>query len=260
MIGLSIPVAIMLLGFLMPLPYDPEQPSPAILQPPSAEHLFGTDRSGMDVFSRTIAAAQRDLPLALIGTAISFVLGVPLGLLASAKGRSGELMMRGLDVFQAFPLLVLAIALVTLAGNNVSNVVLAIAVINIPRFMRLVRSQALSLRESRFVEAAYAMGASRTRVLFRHIAPNVTALCLVQASLAAAQAIIVIAALNFLGVGVSVPEPTWGSMIQEGARSMTTGDWWIVVFPGLAVFIVVLSLNWAADGLQARITRTERGL
>lgn len=259
-VGLAIPIVMMLAGFFLPLPFDPEQPGPQILQPPGGEHLFGTDRSGMDVFSRTIAAAQRDLPLALAGTAISLLLGVPLGLLASSKGRAGERMMRGLDVFQAFPLLVLAIALVTLTGNKVSNVVLAIAVINVPRFMRLVRSQALSLRESRFVEAAYAMGATRRRVLFRHIAPNVTGLCLVQASLAAAQAIVVIAALSFLGVGVSVPEPTWGSMIQDGARSISTGDWWVVAFPGAAVFIAVLALNWAADGLQDRLVRPERGL
>lgn len=250
-VGLGILGALLLAGFFLPLPYSPTRPDALnTLQPPSSAHWFGTDSDGFDVFSRTIASAQRDLPLAIVGTLISLLIGIPFGLLASTKGRWSERVMRGLDVFQSFPLVIIAIAVVTLTGNRLENVILAIMVINVPRFMRLIRSEALSLRESRFIEAAWAVGATRTRVLGRHMLPNVLGVSLAQSSLAAAHAIVVIAALSFLGVGVSPPEPSWGLMIQAGARQMTTGHWWVVVFPGLAVLLAVAAFNLVADGLQ----------
>lgn len=257
-VGLAIVAVFMLAGFFAPLPYSPVQPDPtATLDPPSSQHLFGTDGSGFDVLSRTISSARRDLPLALAGALASMVVGVPLGLAASVKGPWGERIMRGLDAFQAFPLLVLAIAIVTLTGNRLENVVLAILIINVPRFMRLVRSEALSLRESRFAEAAIAIGATRRRLMLRHLLPNMTGVVLVQCSLAAAHAIIVIAALSFLGIGVNPPEATWGLMIRSGARNMSTGQWWTVVFPGLAVFLAVASLNVVADGLSDHLEATD---
>jgi peptide/nickel transport system permease protein len=248
--GTAAIVAMLLAAFFAPLPYDPVRPSAEILSPPSLEHPFGTDRSGFDVMSRTIVSAGRDLPLALAGTLVSVLIGVPLGLVASGKGKSGERMMRALDAFQAFPLLVLAIAVVTLTGNRLENVIFAIAIINVPRFMRLVRSEVLPMRESRFVEAALAIGASPTRMMFRHLLPNVTSIILVQCSLSVANAIVVIASLSFLGIGVSPPEATWGAMIQSGAPNMSTGQWWVVAFPGLAVFLAVACLNMIADGLS----------
>lgn len=255
--GLAV-LALLLVASLMPLPYNPTQPVPLdSLQPPGARHWFGTDSNGFDVFSRTIASASRDLPLAVSGTFASLLIGVPLGLVASTKGPWGERIMRGLDVFQSFPLVIIAIAIVTVTGNRLENVIFAIMVINVPRFMRLVRSEALTLRESRFIEAAWSIGASPWRVMRRHLLPNIAGVTLVQTSLAAAHAIVVIAALSFLGVGVSPPEPTWGSMIQAGARNMTTGEWWTVAFPGLAVFVAVASLNLVADGLQVVFDRGE---
>lgn len=257
-VGLALLIALILSSFVLPLRYSPVQPFPMqTLQPPSGEHWFGTDTNGFDVYSRTLAAAARDLPLAIVGTLLSLLVGVPLGLMASAKGAWGERLMRGLDVFQSFPLVIIAIALVTLTGNRLENVVFAIMVINVPRFMRLVRSEALALRESRFIEAAFSIGASRWRVMGRHLLPNVAGVTLVQTSLAAAHAIVVIAALSFLGIGVSPPDPSWGAMIQAGARNMTTGQWWTVAFPGLAVFVAVASLNMVADGLQAYYDRGE---
>jgi peptide/nickel transport system permease protein len=258
-IGLLVLLVLLIAAVWMPLPHDPEDPNfDAILAGPGSDYYFGTDGTGLDVFSRTIASAQRDVPLALGGTFLSLLLGVPLGLLASMKGAWGERMMRGLDIFQAFPILVLAIVLVSVTGNELRNVVIAIAIINVPRFMRLIRSEALTLRESRFVEAAFAIGCSKTRVMLRHVLPNVTGVTLAQSALAAAHAIIVIAALSFLGVGVSLPEPSWGLMIQSGARNITTGQWWVALFPGIAVFIAVLSLNLIADGLQDVFERTEK--
>lgn len=252
-VGLATVTLLLLAGFFLPLPYSPTRPDPInTLQSPSTTYWFGTDSDGFDVFSRTIASAARDLPLAIVGTLLSVLIGVPLGLLASTRGRWSERMMRGLDVFQSFPLVILAIVIVTLTGNRLENVVLAILIINVPRFMRLIRSEALSLRESRFIEAARAVGATRTRVLRKHMLPNVIGVTLAQCSLAAAHAIVVIAALSFLGVGVSPPNPSWGLMIQAGARLMTTGHWWVVLFPGLAVLIAVAAFNLVADGLQIR--------
>ena len=250
-IGAVVIIGFMVVGHLVQLPYSPTAPNvDAILKPPSGAHWFGTDSSGFDILSRTLTAPQRDLPLSLLGTLLSLVVGVPLGLVASGNTRVAELLMRGLDVFQAFPLVIIAIAIVTLTGNHIQNIVYAIALINVPRFMRLIRSEALTLRKSRFVEAAIATGCSPARLLFRHLLPNVAGVILVQASLAAAYAVIVIASLNFLGIGVSPPTATWGSMIQSGAQDISAGQWWVSAFPGAALFIAVLAFNAIANSLQ----------
>jgi peptide/nickel transport system permease protein len=247
--GSCLIVLMLLAGFFMPLPYNPVTPDiDAQALPPSGTHLFGTDLNGFDVFSRTVSAASNDLPLALIGTAFSLLAGVVLGLLVSTRGAASERIMRGLDALQAFPLLILSIAIVTLAGNRVEDIILAIALISVPRFMRLIRSEAVVLRETRFIEAAVAIGCSPARLLSRHILPNVSGVILVECSVCAANAIVVIASLNFLGVGFQPPEPTWGSMIQIGARSISQGQWWMALFPGLAVFITLAALNLIADG------------
>jgi peptide/nickel transport system permease protein len=244
-------VVFLLAGFFMPLPFNPVTPDVnAQALPPSGKHLFGTDLNGFDVFSRTVAAASKDLPLALIGTGLSLLVGVVLGLLVSKRGRGSERIMRGLDALQAFPLLILSIAIVTLAGNRVEDIVLAIALISVPSFMRLIRSEAVVLRETRFIEAAVAIGCSPTRVLIRHILPNVSGVILAACSVCAANAIVVIASLNFLGVGFQPPAPTWGSMIQIGARTIAQGQWWIALFPGLAVFVTLAALNMIADGVE----------
>jgi peptide/nickel transport system permease protein len=250
-------VVLLLASFLLPLPYDPSEPDGAAkLMPPSSDHWFGTDKFGFDVFSRVIAAARLDVPLALSGMAVSLVLGVVLGLLASGKTRWSEWFMSGLDVFQVFPLLLLALVFVALLGNELSTVVFAIAILNVPRFVRLVRSEALSLRESRFIEAAYAIGASRSRVMVRHLLPNMTGIIGAQASLAVAQAIVVIAALSFLGVGVSPTDPSWGSMIRSGSQNMSTGEWWVSLFPGIAVFLAVTAFNVIADAVPSTDRRS----
>jgi peptide/nickel transport system permease protein len=240
-------------GYLLPLPYNPSQPNlQEMLAPPSQSHWFGTDRLGMDVFSRTVAAAAVDVPLALRGVAISIAIAIPTGLIVSSHGRWAERTMRALDAFQVFPLVILAIVFVTLAGDSLNAIVGAIAVINAPRMIRLIRSEALVIRESRYIEAARSLGASPQRVLVRHILPNVADLIGVQAGIATAHAILVIGALSFLGVGIEPPTPSWGRMIGEGSESIISGDWWIAVFPGLALLSVVFSVNVIADGLQDR--------
>jgi len=252
-IGLTFLTVLLFCSFVAPMPYEPTRPDPfATSQPPSLQHWFGTDGNGFDVFSRTIASAQRDIPLAIAGTLASLLVGATLGLLASTKSRGSEYIVRTFDVLQAFPMIIVATAVVTLMGNKLENVVLAIVLLNVPRFLRLIRSEALVIRESRFVEAAQAIGAGPGRILLRHILPNVIGTMLAQCSIAAAHSIIVIAALSFIGVGVSPPDPSWGLMIQEGARQLIVGRWWIVAFPGLAVLLSVAAFNLVADGLQRR--------
>jgi peptide/nickel transport system permease protein len=248
--------ALVLLGLivvsstLLPLPHDPFQPHPyQTLRSPDGEFWFGTDRVGFDIFSRTIRSARVDLPVSVAGTFVSLTVGVAIGLAVSAKGRWSERIMRCLDMFQAFPLLVLAIVIVALTGNNLRNVVVAIALVNIPRFIRLVRSEALALRETRFIEAATSIGASRSRVMVRHLLPNMAGVIAAQASLAAAHAIIVVAGLSFLGIGIAPPQASWGTMIKSGSQNIATGHWWVAVFPGLAVFVVVTAFNAVADGI-----------
>ncbi|MFG1777856.1 ABC transporter permease [Micromonospora sp. NPDC049051] len=245
-------------AYFAPLPHDPAEPAAATLTAPDGEHWMGTDKFGLDVFSRLVASAGVDIPLALAGMLISLVVGVLLGLAALHRGPWGERVVRALDVFQAFPLLILAIALVALMGNNIENVVVAIAIINVPRFVRLVRSEGLTIRESRYVEAAHAIGATGPRVMFRHILPNMTGIILAQASLAVAHSIVVIASLSFLGIGINAADASWGAMIQTGAQNMTTGQWWVSVFPGLAIFLTVLCFNAISDELQDSFGRARQ--
>lgn len=232
-------------------PYDPTRPDvSAILEGPSAAHLFGTDSSGFDVLSRVLASPKHDVPLALGGTILSLIVGVPLGLLTSMRSKVSGLIMRCVDVFQAFPLVIIALALVVVTGNNLRNVIYAIGVINIPRFIRLVRNEGMLLQKARFMEAARVCGSSTTRILYRHVLPNVWSIVLVQCSLAAAYAMIVIASLNFLGIGVSPPTPTLGSMIQSGSGDIVNGQWWVVLFPSIWLFVIVMAFNGIAGALD----------
>ena len=256
-LGTMVISGMILAAFFLPLPHDPFRPDPwTTLSAPSAAHWFGTDRFGFDLFSRVIIAARLDLPLAIGGAALSMLIGVPLGLVASGKGRLSEWIMRGLDVFQAFPLVILAVAIVSLTGDRLENVVIAIAIINFPRFMRLVRGEILSLREARFVEASIAFGARPKWIMTRHYLPNVSGIVLALLSLATAHAIIVIAALSLIGVGVQPPDASWGAMIQSGAKNIAQGQWWISLFPGIAVMVAVLALNLVSDGLERLFDRS----
>lgn len=258
-ISSSLIILLLLVSLFAPLPYDPEAPNPAVgIQPPSWDHWFGTDITGADVFSRTIAAAWVDLSLAIAGTVLALVIGVPLGLATSVKARWSDGLVRGMDAFQAFPLLILALVLVSLSGNQLYMVVVAIALINVPRYMRLIRSEVLTLRESRFIEAASAVGIPLPRLLRKQVLPNVTGVITAQTTLTMANAIVVIATLSFLGIGVAPPTPSWGNMIRSGAANMISGEWWIAFFPGLFVFLCVLALNQLSDAITDFNGRTTR--
>lgn len=266
--GYLLVLAIMLLALLAPLiaPYDPETADASVvLVSPSSSHVMGTDVSGMDVFSRVIHSGRIDLTIAVLGTLASLLIGSPLGLIAGyfsgTKGVWGwisEGLMRSADVLQAFPVFVLAIALVAALGQSIRNVIIAIAFVNAPIYLRLLRTQALSVRERRFVEAARVAGNSELRIVFRHILPNAAAPAIVQLSVNMGWAVLLTAGLSFVGAGVRVPTPEWGSMIAVGAQNMITGQWWPALFPGVAIALTVLGFALVGDSLELMLDPVRR--
>ncbi|WP_251438614.1 MULTISPECIES: ABC transporter permease [unclassified Microbacterium] len=257
-LALLVLIGLPLLAILGAYPADPLHPDPnAIGIGPGAQHWFGTDGNGMDVFSRTIEAAKLDVPISIAATVLALVVGVPIGLFATS-GRVGDAVMRVVDAFAALPIIVLAIVAIQLMGGGPANVILAIAIVGAPRFVRLSRAAALSLRSSRYVEAAVAIGCSPLRVAFNHVFRNAYGVVLVQATLTAANALGTIAALNFLGVGVKPPTPSWGAMISDGASMLIRGQWWAAAFPTLAMLLVIASFNVIAGAIENRIERVER--
>lgn len=221
------------------------------LRSPSWSHPFGTDRSGLDIFVRVFQAPRIDLSVVAIGVVIGGGIGVLLGVLMGfARGRWGELTMRLTDVIQAFPLLILAITLVSLAGNDLSNIVIVLAFVNIPVFIRLTRGQVLTVRELRYIDASLALGNSKVRLVFRHILPNSLGPAVVQFGLSMGYGILTLAGMAFLGVGIQVPTPEWGSMILTGTAYITTGQWWISVFPGLGLAVAVFAFNLLSEGIE----------
>jgi peptide/nickel transport system permease protein len=252
--GVGIIVFQLAASFIVPAVsgWGTEQPNPAAtLASPSLAHLFGTDESGFDIFTRVFYAPRVDLPVSAAGVALGMVIGVSLGVAAgTARGWLGEAVMRVADMIQAFPLFILAIALVALSGNHLSNIVFALAFLNAPIFLRLVRSRTVTIREHRFIEAAVALGNSPQRILWRHIMPNAIGPAIVQAGISMGYAILTVAGLAFLGVGVQVPTPEWGSMILTGRNDITTGQWWTEIFPGLALALAVVAFNLCSEGVE----------
>lgn len=252
--GVVIILGLVLASFIGPAlsPYDPETPDPAAaLAGPSGSHLFGTDSSGFDIFTRVLYAPRIDLTIAAAGIALSLVLGIALGLLAGmSRSFVGELVLRIADVVQAFPLLILALALVALTGNNTSNVIWGLVLVNTPIFLRLLRSRVLTIREQRFIEASVALGNTRRRLLWKHVLPNAIGPVVVQFGISMGYGILILAGLAFLGVGVQSPTPEWGSMILIGRSDITTGQWWTAVFPGLGLALAVFGFNLFAEGVE----------
>ena len=260
MFGLVVVVITVFLAMVGPYiaPYHPERALPgAGLQPPSAEHWMGTDVSGMDVFSRVISAPRIDLAIALSATVIAFVGGVLLGVIsgfyAGARGVprvASEAIMRGADILQAFPVFIFALALVGFRGPGTENVIVALAFLNIPYFLRVTRGAVFQVRERPFVEAARCAGNKEVRIAFVHVMPNALGPALSNVSPGIGFAILLTAALSFVGAGVPKPTPEWGSMISIGAPNMMTGQWWTALFPGLALGVTVLGYALVGDGIR----------
>ncbi|MBY0610881.1 MAG: ABC transporter permease [Beijerinckiaceae bacterium] len=232
--------------------YDPHSSNVSIaLQPPSALHWFGTDQLGRDVLARVVTAARLDLAIAVLAVSLSFVVGAFIGALCGyAGGRIDRWVGRFVDVLMAFPLFVLAMAMVAALGNAVENIIYATAIINLPFYIRFARAEVNVRRGAGWVEAARASGHSHFEVVTRYLIPNVLPAMAVQISLNLGWAILNAAGLSFIGLGVTPPTPEWGIMVAEGARFITQGKWWLVGYPGLALMLTVLCFNLLGDGLR----------
>lgn len=232
-------------------PYNPTNATPDVLAAPSAAHWFGTDASGLDVFSRVIAGARVDITVALVATAISVLVGSLVGLVATFKGgRFGETVLRASDLMQAFPLFVLAIIYVTIVGRSTTNIIFVVAVFNMPIYVRLIRTQVVALKNRTFVEAARANGSREIGIALRHVLPNALTPVWAQASITLGGAILVTAGLSFIGAGVRPPTAEWGSMIASGVNGIVIGQWWMSVFPGAAMSLCVFGFAAVGDGLR----------
>src|SRR6185312_907465 len=252
-VGLLVISSFILLALFAPLvaPYDPIATSWTLVRkPPSALHWFGTDELGRDVLARVIYGARASLLAGVISVCIALSIGVPLGLIAGYRGGFIDaLISRITDAMLACPFLILAIALAAFLGPSLRNAMIAIGVSATPVFIRLTRGQVMAVKVEDYVEAARAMGNPRWRIALFHILPNILPALLVQATLSIAAAIIAEAALSFLGLGQQPPSPSWGSMLNAAQRFLTNAPW-MAIWPGLAIFLVVLSLNLLGDGLR----------
>ncbi|AZO30649.1 MULTISPECIES: ABC transporter permease [unclassified Mesorhizobium] len=251
-IGLIVLVIIVLAAILAPViaPYAPSKLSIASrLHPPSLDHLFGTDDLGRDVFTRMLYAARTSLSVGFAVVVLSSIIGTILGLTAGYFKRLDTPVSRLIDAVMAFPDILLAIALVAALGPTAVNVVVALGIVYAPRIARVVRASTLVIRELPYVEAARALGVPTPVILIRHVLRNVTSPLLVQATFIFANAILAEAGLSFLGVGISPDIPTWGTMIATGRQYMDQAGW-VMMFPGAAIVVTVLSLQLLGDGLR----------
>ncbi len=221
-----------------------------ILQPPSLEHILGTDEFGRDIFARIIHGARISLAVGIVSVFISLIVGGIFGAVAGFYGgRLDNVIMRFMDIFLAIPSTLLAIAIVTALGSSLFNLMLAVGISSVPSYARIVRASVLTLRDQEFVEAAEALGANNFRIILRHIIPNSLAPIIVQATLGVAGAILSTAGLSFIGLGIKPPTPEWGSMLSNG-RAFLRSAWHVTTFPGVFIMITILSLNLLGDGLR----------
>lgn len=265
--GLLITTFSVVLAVIAPLivPYPPTTATVDVLQPPSLSHVMGTDPTGMDIFSRVLAALRIDLPVAISGTLLAFAAGVLLGAAAGYWGGTGGVphvlsagLLRIMDMIQSFPVFIFALALVSLSGPSAQNVVLAITFVNLPIFLRLTRAAVLATREQLYIEAARGVGLTDRRILVRHVIPNSIEPALVNASVTVGGAILLTAGLSFIGAGIRPPTPEWGSIIATGSQYMITGQWWIALFPGLALSLSVFGFALVGDGLREYVDPARR--
>jgi peptide/nickel transport system permease protein len=253
-VGLAIVVTMLAAGLLAAwiAPYDPEENDfSAMMQAPSWLHPLGTDQLGRDIFSRLVYGARTALVVGFTAAFAGGVIGLVLGVASAYFGGWFDLLFqRVLDVMMAFPLIILALAVVAVFGTGVSNVILAITIPLVPRCARVVRASALGIREIPYVDAARALGFGHARIVLRHMLPNVVAPFLILLSAFVGQAILAEASLSYLGLGVQEPVPAWGLMLQGGAEEYATTAPWIAVFPGLAIVLTVLGISLFGDALR----------
>ena len=234
------------------MPYDPDAPdADHALEAPSRRHWLGTDLYGRDQLTRIVYAGRVDLLVAVAATAIALSVGAVLGAVSGYRsGFTDQLLMRAIDTVQAFPSFILAMGIAAALGNSVSNIVIAIAITHVPIYGRLIRGEMLRIREMEYAEAARTVGNRQRRIIFHHLLPNCFPPVIVQATLAMGFAILTVAALSYIGLGIRPPTSEWGAMTAEGAGYIVSGEWWIFLFPGVAIMATVLSFNLVGDALR----------
>lgn len=250
-VGVAIIGALVVLGAIGPLVVaDPAALVAPAFQPPSGEHLFGTDSYGRDIFARSVHAIWIDLALGVSVAILAMIIGSAVGVLSGyIGGRFDDVVMRIVDILMAFPGFILAMILLVSIGDSIPNLAIALAVAQIAPFVRLVRAKALSERELEYVSAARVSGSRWYRVAFRHVLPNSIRPAAVQFTLVCGYSILNVAGLAYLGVGIHPPTAEWGVMVAEGAANMLTGQWWTAFFPGLMIAITVMALHFIGDEL-----------
>jgi peptide/nickel transport system permease protein len=252
--GLLIVLFVILAAIIGPflVPFGAEAINSGIkMQPPSLGHPFGTDTFGRDVLARVLSAARVDLLIAIVSIATAFLIGTIMGSIAAYfKGSVDTLLMRFLDIVQSFPQFILGMALAAAMGPGVRNLIIVITVIMTPGFARMIRSKILSLREMPFIDAARCGGVPTWKIIFIYLVPNSLGPIIVSIALDISYAMLDAAGLSFIGLGVRPPQAEWGMMISSGVNNMLSGEWWVSVFPGLALFLSVLGFNLLADGLR----------
>ncbi|MDI9502576.1 MAG: ABC transporter permease [Bacillota bacterium] len=253
MVGLFILIVLVLVAIFADqiAPYGfAEQDLASQFQPPSAEHWFGTDDLGRDIFSRVVYGSRISLKVGFISVGIALVIGTLIGAVTGYYGgRIDIALMRFIDVLQSIPDILLAIAILAALGPGLANLMIAVGIAAIPGYARIVRSSVLSIRDMEFVEAAKANGSSDFRIILKHIIPNCMAPIIVQATLGVAYAIINAAGLSFIGLGLEPPTPEWGAMLS-GGRDYIRDHWYMTIFPGLAIVTTIFALNVLGDGLR----------
>jgi peptide/nickel transport system permease protein len=252
--ALGVIVAVALAAAAAPLimPYDPDAPdADHALEAPGPQHWLGTDLYGRDQLTRIVHAGRVDLLVALAATAMALSVGAVLGAVSGYRGGwIDQLLMRVIDTIQAFPSFILAMGIAAALGNSVTNIVIAIAITHVPIYARLIRGEMLRIRETEYAEAARTVGNRQRRIIFYHLLPNCFPPVIVQATLAMGFAILTVAALSYIGLGIRPPTSEWGAMTAEGAGYIVSGEWWIFLFPGVAIMATVLSFNLVGDALR----------
>jgi peptide/nickel transport system permease protein len=256
-------VLLVIIAILAPwiAPLDPNEPDAnAVLQRPGWAHLLGTDEYGRDGLSRIIVASRVDLLVPFVSTFLALLIGSLIGSVAGFRGGwLDQIVLRIVDAVMAFPPFVLAMGLTAAVGSSITNLILVIAVTQVPVYLRQLRAEILRERELEYAQAARTVGNPTWRVVFIHLFPNCFPALVVQASLAMGFALLTLAALSYIGLGIQPPSPEWGEMISEGASLMVTGHWWLSLFPGIAILVTVLIFNLVGDGLRDLLDPRMRG-
>ena len=256
-------VLLVVIAILAPwiAPFDPNEPDAnAVLQQPSWTHVLGTDDYGRDELSRIIVASRVDLLVPFVSTLLALLIGSLIGALSGFRGGwVDQIVMRIVDAVMAFPAFVLAMGLTAAIGSSITNLILVIAVTQVPVYLRQLRAEMLREREMEYAHAARTIGNPTWRIVFIHLFPNCFPALLVQATLAMGFALLTLAGLSYIGLGIQPPDSEWGEMISEGASLMVTGQWWLSLFPGIAILVTVLIFNLVGDGLRDLLDPRMRG-